>query len=54
MHLSDYRNSDSEQERTADLMKTISVTADRGESALDIGARDGYFSKLLTSYFKKK
>ena len=52
MHLSDYRNSDSEQQRTADLMKAISVIPDRGESVLDIGARDGYFSKLLTSYFK--
>jgi ubiquinone/menaquinone biosynthesis C-methylase UbiE len=46
-----YRRSESEQLRTADLLRLI--PKDRGRSALDIGARDGHFSKLLTQYYEQ-
>jgi protein-L-isoaspartate O-methyltransferase len=43
-----YRESDQEKSRTADLVRLLP----RGRrSVLDIGARDGYFSQLLTEYF---
>ena len=43
-----YRESAQEQARTADLVRLLP----RGRhSALDIGARDGYFSQILTKYF---
>lgn len=42
-----YRESDQEKARTADLVRLLP----RGRrSVLDIGARDGYFSQLLTEY----
>lgn len=44
MDLSEYRNSLREQERVSDL---LALLPDRLESALDIGARDGFISRLL-------
>jgi SAM-dependent methyltransferase len=43
-----YRASESEKERTADLLRVLP----KGRNAiLDIGAREGFFSKLLTDHF---
>ena len=43
-----YRSSEPEKARTADLLRVLP----KGHgSVLDIGARDGYFSRLLTGYF---
>ena len=42
--LSEYRNSKREQERIANLLALVPRTI---ESALDVGARDGFISKLL-------
>ncbi len=43
-----YRESETEKTRTADLFRLLP----RGRSSvLDIGARDGHFSRLLTEYF---
>ena len=43
-----YRESDAEKARTADLVRLLP----RGRrSVLDIGARDGHFSQILTEYF---
>jgi SAM-dependent methyltransferase len=43
-----YRESESEIARTADLLRILP----RGRrSVLDVGARDGHFSRLLTEYF---
>jgi len=43
-----YRNSEQEMARTLDLLRILP----RGRvSVLDIGARDGHFSRLLTRYF---
>lgn len=43
-----YRTSEREKQRTNDLLRIIP----RGRhSVLDIGARDGHFSRLLTEYF---
>lgn len=53
MDLTDYRESDAEQKRTDGLMKIVKRVSDRGETVLDIGARDGYFSKILTNYFER-
>lgn len=50
MDLTDYRNSESEQARISDLMR---LTPAGGTSALDIGARDGYLSKLLAQRFER-
>lgn len=47
--LEEYRHSDSERARTADLLRLL--PRDR-KSVLDIGARDGHFSRLLTEYFE--
>jgi ubiquinone/menaquinone biosynthesis C-methylase UbiE len=46
--LKEYRESNLEQNRIRDLIRLIS---NGGESAIDIGARDGYISVLLTDYF---
>jgi hypothetical protein len=47
--LDEYRNSEWEKSRTADLMRLLP----RGRtSVLDIGARDGFFAQLLTEYFE--
>lgn len=50
MDLSKYRQSESEQERSDDLMRLI---PQKGHKALDVGARDGHFSALLTDYYEK-
>jgi SAM-dependent methyltransferase len=48
MNIEEYRASELEQERTKDLLRVLP----RGRrSVLDIGARDGHFSRLLTEYF---
>jgi hypothetical protein len=46
--LTEYRASPAEQKRTADLLRLIPT---HGRSALDIGARDGHFSRLLAERF---
>lgn len=51
MNLKEYRESESEQERTEDLMRLINLIP-KGKDVLDIGARDGHFSVLLTEYFE--
>src|SRR5664280_3005443 len=44
-----YRNSEHEKSRTDDLMRLLP----RGRSSvLDIGAHDGFFSRLLTQHFE--
>ena len=43
-NLSEYRDSESEKERTSSLMALVPNSI---ETALDIGARDGFISKLL-------
>jgi SAM-dependent methyltransferase len=48
MDLSEYRNREKEKERTKDLMSLIPLP---GKSVLDIGTRDGWFSKKLTAYY---
>ena len=46
--LEQYRQTEQEKARTADLLRLVP----RGRtSVLDIGARDGHFSRLLTDYF---
>lgn len=47
-HLETYRASDSEKSRSADLLALIPKNL---RSALDVGAREGYFSKLLAERF---
>jgi 2-polyprenyl-3-methyl-5-hydroxy-6-metoxy-1,4-benzoquinol methylase len=46
--LTEYRQKDLEKERTKDLMNLVPSI---GGSALDIGARDGHFSKILAERF---
>jgi SAM-dependent methyltransferase len=48
--LNEYRASADEKERTADLLKLLPKNRN---SVLDIGARDGHFSRLLTEYFSE-
>ncbi|MCL2658452.1 MAG: class I SAM-dependent methyltransferase [Betaproteobacteria bacterium] len=48
MDLSEYRGSTPEKQRTADLLRLM---PDRGQHALDIGARDGHFSRLMADRF---
>lgn len=48
MDLSDYRNSTSERTRISDLMHLIPSD---GDTVLDIGARDGFISLLLSNHF---
>lgn len=50
MDLSEYRNSEKERERIADLMALLPGNI---ETALDIGARDGFISKLLAERFPR-
>ncbi|WP_374437513.1 methyltransferase domain-containing protein [Inhella sp.] len=50
MSLSAYRSSPAEQERTRDL---LSLSPGSGRRALDIGARDGHFSRLLAERFQE-
>jgi SAM-dependent methyltransferase len=49
MDLTEYRASFAEQQRTADLLRLMPT---KGQRALDIGARDGYFSLLMTARFE--
>lgn len=51
MDLTDYRNKDIEKARTSDLMAI--VPNDCRGVALDIGARDGWFSVMLAEKFDK-
>ena len=48
MDLTEYRSSASERKRVADLMRLLPGNLD---SVLDIGARDGFISKLLAGHF---
>lgn len=48
MDLTEYRNSASEKSRVSDLM---SLLPEGGNSVLDIGARDGFISRLLADHF---
>jgi SAM-dependent methyltransferase len=48
INIEQYRASEPEQSRTEDLLRIL--PRDR-RSVLDIGARDGHFSRLLTAYF---
>lgn len=50
MDLTNYRNSTSEKARINDLM---SLLPENGDAVLDIGARDGFISKLLANHFLK-
>lgn len=50
MSLTAYRASEAEQLRTADLLRLAPVA---GQKALDIGARDGHFSRLLAERFER-
>lgn len=49
-YLENYRMSAAEQARTADL---LSLLPKGRRSVLDVGARDGHFSMLLTRYFEE-
>jgi len=48
MDLTEYRASESERKRIADLTRLLPCNLD---SALDVGARDGFISKLLAGHF---
>lgn len=48
VNLEKYRLSESDQARTADLLRVLPTGR---YTVLDIGARDGHFSRLLTDYF---
>ncbi len=48
MNLTEYRNSTQEKARVDDLMSQLPTG---GRSVLDIGARDGFISRLLTNHF---
>jgi hypothetical protein len=50
MDLTEYRAGASERKRIADLMRLLPGNLD---SVLDIGARDGFISKLLAGHFLK-
>lgn len=50
MDLEEYRASPAEEERTADLMRLVPP---KGSVALDVGARDGFFSVLLAERFER-
>jgi SAM-dependent methyltransferase len=49
MDLTEYRASDLEQQRTEDL---TSLMPTKGRRALDVGARDGHFSRFLADRFE--
>lgn len=48
MDLQAYRSSTHEQHRAADISRLI---PEHGETALDVGAREGFFSKMLAQRF---
>src|SRR5947208_17000616 len=47
--LTEYRASEVERERIADLLELSSC---EGNTAIDIGTRDGYFARLLADRFQ--
>lgn len=49
--LRQYRESESEKKRTEDLLRLIRPISSSGTSVLDVGARDGHFSLLLTEFY---
>jgi hypothetical protein len=49
MDLTEYRNSPSEKARLGDLMGLLPEK--KRDAVLDVGARDGYISRLLTAHF---
>lgn len=49
MDLTAYRSTERERQRTQSLLNMLTP----GESVLEIGARDGHFSRLLTQYFSE-
>lgn len=51
MDLTKYRESDSEKARTNDLVRIIENLNASSEKSLDIGARDGHFSKILAKHY---
>jgi SAM-dependent methyltransferase len=51
IEMSTYRNKPLEQERITDLMNIIPKGPKGQDSVLDVGARDGYLSRLLTEHF---
>lgn len=53
MNFTEYRKTDSELKRTNDLMRHVETGVGEEYSILEIGARDGHFSKILTNYFSK-
>lgn len=48
MNLDNYRNSPLEQQRTSNL---LALMPELGANVLDVGARDGYFSQILSTRF---
>lgn len=52
MDLTEYRASESEQKREVDLLNLIRSSADGTGLSLDVGARDGYYSHILTGFFR--
>ncbi len=53
MNLSEYRASDREVLRTNDLMRVIQNIKKTHHHALDVGARDGHFSRLFAQHFDR-
>jgi SAM-dependent methyltransferase len=52
MDLTHYRKSEPEKKRTEDLMRLVRLISKKEQSVLDIGARDGHFSLLMTEFYK--
>jgi len=50
MDLTEYRAGESERKRIADLMRLL---PDNLDSVMDVGARDGFISKLLAGHFRE-
>lgn len=48
MDLTEYRQQELEKKRAGDLLRLVPKD---GHAVLDVGARDGYFSKLLAEHF---
>ena len=52
MDLTQYRDGDIERKRTEDLVRLFRVNSNISQNALDVGARDGHFSRLLEECFR--
>lgn len=52
MDLKEYRETEPEKKRTEDLVRLIGLVSNKGKKVLDIGARDGHFSILLTKFYE--